>query len=346
MGNPKAGGPVLIELASPADVAPGEAPALPEPGGRPGPEGAALAGALRRAAAGRGFGVGRLFWGAAGGLLAFALGVTAWDFVTDFLARSPALGAVAAALAAAALIALTLFALREAAAFARLGRLGALRAAAENALAGDDLAAARRVGAGLLRLYRGRDETHWARARFVERAGDPLDAETYLALAEAELLAPLDAAALVEAEAAARLVAGVTALVPLALADLAVALLANLRMIRRIGEIYGGRGGFLGSFRLARAVLAHLVATGALVVGDDLVQTVAGGGLVAKLSRRFGEGVINGALTLRVGVAAIETCRPLAFRAAPRPRVTSLLPRALAGLFARRSSAEAAGPGN
>jgi putative membrane protein len=57
--------------------------------------------------------------------------------------------------------------------------------------------------------------------------------------------------------------------------------------------------------------------------------------VVAKLSRRFGEGVVNGALTARVGVAAIEVCRPLPFVAAPRPRVAALIGRALTGLFGR-----------
>jgi len=160
-----------------------------------------------------------------------------------------------------------------------------------------------------------------------------LDADALLALAETELLAPLDDLARREVEAAARRVAMVTALVPLALADVATALWANLRMIRRIAELYGGRAGGLSSLRLLREVFAHLAATGALAVGDDVIQSVAGGGLVSKLSRRFGEGMVNAALTARVGVAAIEVCRPLPFAARPRPRVTALVTRAVAGLF-------------
>jgi imidazolonepropionase-like amidohydrolase len=60
----------------------------------------------------------------------------------------------------------------------------------------------------------------------------------------------------------------------------------------------------------------------------------AGGGILSRISRRFGEGVVNGALTARVGVAAIEVCRPLPFRALPRPKTTTLVSRGLAGLFA------------
>jgi putative membrane protein len=104
-------------------------------------------------------------------------------------------------------------------------------------------------------------------------------------------------------------------------------------MIRRIAEIYGGRAGAFGSWRLTRTVLTHLVATGAVAVGDDLIGSIAGGGVLSKVSRRFGEGEDNGALTARVGVAAMEVCRPMPFTAQPRPSVTALVRRALTGLF-------------
>jgi len=127
----------------------------------------------------------------------------------------------------------------------------------------------------------------------------------------------------------------VTALVPLALADVATALYANLRMIRRIAEVYGGRSGMFGSMRLLRRVFGHLVATGAVALTDDMIHSVAGGGMLSKLSRRFGEGVVNGALTARVGLAAIEVCRPMPFVALAKPGVTQTVSRALAGLFSR-----------
>ena len=160
-----------------------------------------------------------------------------------------------------------------------------------------------------------------------------MDADGLLGLAETTLLVPLDAAAMREVEAAARQVATVTAIVPLALVDVFAALAANLRMIRRIAEVYGGRSGVLGSWRLTRRVLTHLVATGAVAVGDDLIGSIVGGGVLSKVSRRFGEGVINGALTARVGVAAIEVCRPLPFHTVKRPSVTALVRRALTGMF-------------
>ena len=68
-----------------------------------------------------------------------------------------------------------------------------------------------------------------------------------------------------------------------------------------------------------------------------MLGSIAGGSIVGKLSRRFGEGVVNGALTARVGVAAMDVCRPMPFRALDKPRVTELMKRALTGFFARQS---------
>lgn len=280
----------------------------------------------------------RWFWALVTTLLGAVISLAAWDFVIDLIARSPILGYGIAGILAAILAIVAVQCARELAAFARLRRMDKLHRAAIDAHASDDLVAARDVVARLDVLYRGRADTAWARARMGERMADQFDAAGLLALAETELMAPLDKLAVNEAETAARQVATVTALVPLALADVAAALFANIRMIRRIAEIYGGRSGTLGSWRLVRAVLAHLVATGAVAVGDDMLGSVAGGTLLGKLSRRFGEGLVNGALTARVGVAAIEVCRPLPFVAQKRPSVSALVARALKGLFGSKSN--------
>jgi putative membrane protein len=270
-----------------------------------------------------------------GALFTFALSVAAYDFVTGLLARNVVLGWAAFALVAAAVAAGLVLALREWAAFLRLGRLDGLRARAVEARAAADLKAARRVVAGLVGLYGARGDTAWGRARLAEREAEVMDADALLSLAERELLATLDAEARLVIESAARQVATVTALVPLALADVATAAVANLRMIRRIAEIYGGRSGSFGSLKLLRRVFGSLVAAGALALTDDMIGSVAGGGVLSKVSRRFGEGLVNGALTARVGVAAMELCRPLPFVALERPAVSSLVGRALAGLVPR-----------
>lgn len=330
-------GPILIEIDD-DEVGPNVADAPPVPDGpMPTATGAAMQ-SVARIAARKPSRLGQFFWAVAGALLTAVISTAAWDFALGWIERAPLLGWTFAGLVAALVLVLLAIALRELAALRRLTRIDDLRHAAATALETQDLIAARHVTDRLVQLYSSRPELEWGQNRLAELRGDQMDAASLLALTEAELIAPLDQAAEREVEAAARQVATVTALVPLALADVVAALTANLRMIRRVAEIYGGRGGVMGSWRLTRAVMTHLVATGAVAVGDDMLEPLLGGSIIGKLSRRFGEGLVNGALTARVGVAAIEVCRPLAFQAGKRPKARQLVKQALGGLFPASTS--------
>ncbi|WP_308916449.1 TIGR01620 family protein [Jannaschia sp. LMIT008] len=322
--------PVLIDLDAEAASDPAAAPPIPDEAPPPDTSSGRAMQTLAVLAARPQRGLGRWLWGTLAALLAFAASVAAWDFVTGLIARNVVLGWIALALVAAFVLAALAVILREVSALSRLARIDHFHAKAATVA---DLAAARALTDRLAAFYAGRPDTEWGRAELAARTGDVFDADAQLALAERTLLVPLDLAATREVEAATRQVALITAFVPIALADVAAAAASNLRMIRRIALIYGGRAGTLGSWRLARTVLAHLAATGAVAVGDDLIHSVAGGGLLAKLSRRFGEGAVNGALTARVGLAAMEVCRPLPFAHERPPRITALLSRALTGLF-------------
>ncbi len=334
-------GPVLIDLAETATSA-GDGPALTPATAPPVPDSdvdtspVAAAVATRTAA---GASLGGWVLGLGGTVLLAAVGVAAWGTLEAALARSALLGVLFGLLLAAFFLACLLIALREVVALSRLAQVERLRTDAAQALEAADLRAARVVATRLAALYRSRNELRGAAGEVTRRVEEGFDPDGVLRLAETQLLAPLDTLARREVETAARKVATVTALVPLALADLAVALTANLRMIRRIAEIYGGRAGTLGSWRLVRGVVLHLMATGALAVGDDLIGSIAGGGVMSRISRRFGEGVVNGALSARIGLAAMEVCRPLPFLGQSRPSVTGTVQRALAGLFTGRGEA-------
>ncbi len=319
---------VLLEDAGPS---PADAPPVEDIAARP-PTRLEVA---ARLAARPGSRLTRFFLGTAAALVSFLAAMAALRFIDAMLARWPLLGWLALALMVVFTLATLLVAGRELLAYRRLARLDAIHRAAAGALATGEVAQARAVVAQMDALYADRPEMRWSRERLAEAAREAYGAEDLLRAAEGALLAPLDEAARREVETAARGVAAATALVPLPLADMLAAMALNLRMIRRLAEIYGGRAGTFGGWRLTRSVLTHLVATGAVAAGDDLIHTVAGGGALAKLSRRFGEGVVNGALTARVGIAAMEVCRPLPFLAQPRPRVTALLGRGLKGLFDR-----------
>jgi putative membrane protein len=321
----------LIELDPDAKVAtPASAPVVPDLEGAP--QGQAMQ-SLAAVAGRKPSRLARFFWQALLALVGFAASVAAYDFVMGLIARSPILGGIAVALTGLFVLALLSIAGKEWLAIGRLKRIDTYRADADAALNNSDLKAAKDISNRVVSLYSGRPELETGRVELAARRAEAFDADAVIGMTERHLLQALDEAASREVEAAARQVATVTAIVPLALADLAAALTSNLRMIRRIAEIYGGRSGTIGSWRLTRAVFSHLVATGAVAVGDDLIGSIAGCGVLSKLSRRFGEGMINGALSARVGVAAIEVCRPLPFVQLKPPSVTGIVKRALVGLI-------------
>ncbi|MFU8897748.1 MAG: YcjF family protein [Roseinatronobacter sp.] len=323
--------PLLIDLPDGAEFDPGTAPPPPDDD-LPPPEGRAMQMALRASRARLSLWA-RLGLSALAGFITLAASVAAWDFVTALVARNTALGSLALALLVVITGAALVLAWREWAGFRRLRQIDALRRQAAEARDQPSRAGAENVVLALNSFYSTRTDMAWPRARLTEMAPDQLDPDGLLALTETTLLAALDARARREVEAAARQVALLTALIPLALIDVLAALVTNLRMIRRIAEIYGGRAGTLGSLRLLRGVITHLLATGAVAVGEDMIGSVASGSVLSKFSRRFGEGVVNGALTARLGIAAMEICRPLPFQALPRPRTSHVMSRALSGLF-------------
>ncbi len=291
-----------------------------------------------RLAARRGRGWGGWFWTLAASLVTLIVSVAAYDYLTSLLVRFPR--ARHGRARADRRCWHSSCCCRSGASCSRSAGSRAstgFRADAAAVHAGADRAAALDLSERLARFYSGRPDIAWGAARLAEDRGGMLDADAILHLTERSLFAPLDAEARREIEAASRTVAGATALIPLALADVLTALSMNVRMIRRIAEIYGAHSGFFGSWRLLRSVATHLIATGAVAVGDDMIHSVIGGSALARVSRRFGEGVINGALTARVGIAAMEVCRPLPFAVLPRPRVSNVIGRSLRGLFPQKA---------
>lgn len=255
---------------------------------------------------------------ALGGLLTLAAGLAVERLVADLFAASSWLGWIALALAGLAILAFGAILGREVAGIWRERRIEGLRRAAIDALGVRDDRRARSVVADLAALYGERPHASEGVARLARVEADILDAEDRLALAEFELLATPDAQAKRAVAAAAKQVSLVTAISPRAIVDVAFVIFAAVRLLRTISRVYGGRPGLLGFLRLARAAFSHLAVTGGVAVGDSLMQQVLGLGLAARISAKLGEGVLNGLMTARFGLAAIAVCRPLPFvRAAP-----------------------------
>ena len=106
-------------------------------------------------------------------------------------------------------------------------------------------------------------------------------------------------------------------------------------LTREIAEIYGTRPGSLGFLRLARKILGHLAITGGVAITDSVLSQVVGHGMAARLSAKLGEGVLNGLLTARVGLACIAVCRPLPFLATEEPKLQDVAGEILSNPFGR-----------
>ncbi|HUV32904.1 MAG TPA: TIGR01620 family protein [Devosiaceae bacterium] len=267
----------------------------------------------------------RAFWGALGLLVSLGLALAAERFVTDLFARYQALGWAALGLVAVIAVALGVLLVRETVAIMRLRKLARLQQETAAAHAADDIVRARVVTAELAGLYAGRADLARAGARFEADAPGVFDGAELIRLAERDLMGPLDARARALIATSSRRIAVVTAVSPRALVDLAFVGFESVRLSRRIAELYGGRPGFFGFWRLARAILGHLAITGGVALGDSVVQQLLGHGLAARLSARLGEGVINGLMTVRVGIAAMKVIRPTPFLTQKQPVVTDFM---------------------
>ena len=269
---------------------------------------------------------GALFWGATTGLLGLGFSLWLWKMIEDLFARYAALGWVAVALASLAGLALLALLIREIRAVMRQRGIAKLHQDFAAAHAADDTARARGLVRDLASLYDGRPEAAGAREELQKLSTEIVDGRDLIDLAERGLMTSLDERARREIALAARRVSVVTAISPRAVLDLLFVLAQIARLVRKISEIYGGRPGMLGFWRLARSVGAHLTITGGMAVGDSLIQQVVGHGLAAKLSARLGEGVLNGMLTARVGLSALSVCRPMPFAAIAPPGVKDVAP--------------------
>jgi putative membrane protein len=199
-----------------------------------------------------------------------------------------------------------------------------LRHRAEAVIETDDRDAGRALLVDLLALTRHIPQLARARSRLERHRSDIIDGRDLVRLAERELLGPLDAEARRLVAAAGKRVSVVTAISPRAAIDIIFVLLNALSLVRRLAVLYGGRPGPIGVFTLFRRVISHLAITGGVAVTDSVVQQVVGHGLAARLSARLGEGMVNGLLTARLGLLAIDLTRPLPFYSLPRPALNDL----------------------
>ncbi|MEX0446685.1 YcjF family protein [Xenorhabdus sp. SGI246] len=108
---------------------------------------------------------------------------------------------------------------------------------------------------------------------------------------------------------------------PLAVVDMAFIAWRNIRLINRIAAIYGIELGYFSRIRLFRLVLLNIAFAGA----SDLVREVGmdwlSQDIAARLSARAAQGIGAGLLTARLGIKAMELCRPLPWIDDDKPKL-------------------------
>lgn len=285
----------------------------------------------------RGIGWLSIFLSALGLLGSLAIGLAIDQLIRDLFSRHEWLGWLGAALTVIVILAALAIIVRESFALKRLRTIAALRETAREAYEKNDKKPAEDLERTLTSLYENRVDMAAGRAAISAHKDDIIDGRGRIALIERELLSHLDQKANKLIINSAKRVAIVTAVSPRALIDIIYVLAENLRLIRALSELYGGKPGTLGFIRLTRKVLGHLALTGVISVGDGLVQQVIGSGIAARLSARFGEGVVNGLLTARIGLAAHDLCRPVPFLATKRPSIAVYM-NALIGLNGKKDA--------
>ncbi len=266
-----------------------------------------------------------IFFSALGVLISLSIGLWLDQLVREFFARAAWAGWAALSITAIAGLALLILIVRELAALRRLKSAVRLQTLASEAIADNNTKKARKVVSKLDGLFASVPATAKGRAQLDALSDEIIDGADLVGLAETEILGPLDERARKIVLDAAKRVSLVTAVSPRAIVDIGYVIFESGRLIRRLAELYGGRPGTIGFFRLTRDVLSHLAVTGSIAVGEGLVQQIIGHGLAARLSARLGEGVVNGLMTARIGIAAIETLRPLPFHRLKRPGMGDFL---------------------
>jgi putative membrane protein len=267
---------------------------------------------------------GRWFWSSLALFVIGVLTVEAIDYVAGLIARNSTLGTIFAVLLGMTVVSGVCWIAFEIRRMRRLRAVEPLRAEGlrlirsegyEGALPWIDRAAA---------ALGERDE----RKDLVEKARDRIldthtDASAMLIFHDT-VLAPLDERAFASIARASRGAALGVSVSPLALLDAALVLWRSVRMVREIAEIYGLRPGLAGSIVLMR----HLLMSGLYTVGVDILGNVwlehLGGRLTSFVSTRLAEGVVAAVRVARLGLLAMEACRPLPFTDRDRPGLMAL----------------------
>lgn len=252
------------------------------------------------------------------------LGLEAYDFITGLFERSVWLGATFTALLGMTLVGALGFAGREFLSLRRLERVEEIRLEARPMVGSQVHGQADALLGRIERLYAGRSRLAEPIRRFHTGRSDALNDGEQVRLFAASVLEPLDRQAYQLVKTGARDIGALTALSPLGLLDGAIVLARTLAMLRAIARLYGVRPGAAATVRLLRLALRNMLAAGVGELVSDAAVEMAGASLMSVLSARAGQGAANGLLAAKLGLSAMQVCRPLPFTESELPSLRQL----------------------
>lgn len=145
-----------------------------------------------------------------------------------------------------------------------------------------------------------------------------------LSLLAQHIVQPLDAQAYRLVSRAARDAGLGVLLSPAGLLDALLVIWRTSRMIRDVALAYGFRPSRIARLALTRRVLENAAMAGAVEYLGDLLTAHIGAGVAGRISGKVGQGAFTALRTARLGLIAIEACRPLPFTADDRASLAAL----------------------
>ncbi|MDR0807149.1 MAG: YcjF family protein [Enterobacteriaceae bacterium] len=172
-----------------------------------------------------------------------------------------------------------------------------------------------------LAVQAGIDNNHPALQRWLASLHETQN-DREVVLLYAKLVQPvLDQQARREISSSAAESALMIAVSPLAIVDMAFIAWRNLRLINRIANIYGIQLGYFSRIRLFKLVLLNIAFAGASELIREVGMDWISQDITARLSTRAAQGIGAGLLTARLGIKAMELCRPLPWLDNDKPRL-------------------------
>lgn len=98
----------------------------------------------------------------------------------------------------------------------------------------------------------------------------------------------------------------------------------NLRVIEDVTAAYGIELGYWGRIGLLRQVLRNMAYAGAAEVATEVGMEMMGAGITGKISASVAQGIGAGLLTARLGLRAMDACRPIPWSSDERPKLDAV----------------------